>query len=129
MKTIKSFVVLVHNQQEALDFYTQKLGFDVHTDADFGEGNRWLTIALPGQAQLEIVLALAKTKEAKEKVGKQLDSDNALLAITTDNIEHDMADLRTKGVRLTSDLIDEPYGRFLFFEDLYGNTLYLHAES
>lgn len=128
MKKIKSFVVLVHDQQDALDFYTQKLGFQVHTDADFGEGNRWLTVTLPDQNDLEIILSPAKTKEAKEKVGKQLDSDNALLGITTDSIEEDMANLKAKGVQLKSDLIEEPYGKFIFFEDLYGNKMYLHAD-
>lgn len=129
MKKIKSFVVLVHDQQEALDFYTQKLGFQTHTDAAFGEGSRWLTVALPDQNDLEIILSPARTDEAKEKVGKQLDSENALLGITTDNLEEDMANLKANGVRLTSDIIDEPYGKFIFFEDLYGNRMYLREEK
>lgn len=129
MKIIKSLVVLVHDQQQALEFYTEKLWFKVHTDAEFGEGNRWLTVNLPEQPELEVVLALAATDEAKARVGKQLDSGNALLGITTDSIENDMADLKAKGVKLTSELIDQPYGKFAFLEDLYGNRLYLHEEK
>ena len=129
MKRIKSLVLLVHDQAEALEFYTQKLWFKVHTGAEFGEGNRWLTVCLPDQDDLEVVLALARTDEAKARVGKQLDTENALLGITTDNIEKDMADLEAKGVKLTSELIDQPYGKFAFLEDLYGNRLYLHEEK
>lgn len=129
MKKIKSIVILVNDQQEALDFYTQKLGFQVQSDASFGEGHRWLTVTLPDQTDLELILSPARTDEAKEKVGKQLDAENSLLGITTDSIEKDIANLKANGVRLTSDLIDQPYGKFIFFEDLYGNKIYLHEEK
>lgn len=126
MKKIKSIVLLVNDQQEALDFYTQKLGFEVKVDAPFDGNNRWLTIALPDQPELEVILSLAKTDEAKSKVGNQLDAENALLGITTDEINADLARLTEKKVDLTSDLMDEPYGKFVFFKDLYGNSLYFH---
>ncbi|MCC6825821.1 MAG: VOC family protein [Acidobacteria bacterium] len=129
MQKVKSFVLLVRDQQEALDFYTEKLGFAVHTDASFGEGNRWLTVCLPGQEEFEISLAPVHTDEGKAMVGKQSDADNALLGITTDDIEADIARFKANGVELEGDLIDEPYGKFIFLRDLYGNRLYLHEEK
>src|SRR5262249_49526776 len=129
MKNIKTIVVLVHDQQKALEVYTGKLGFQVNTDAEFGEGNRWLTVCLPEQTDPEVVLALAKSDEAKSRVGNQLDAGNALLGFITENIEEDIARFKTNDVKLTSELIEQPYGKFIFFEDLYGNRLYLHEEK
>jgi predicted enzyme related to lactoylglutathione lyase len=129
MKQIKSIVVLVHDQQEALNFYTKKLGFETHTDASFGEGNRWVTVNIPNNKDLEIVLALAKAVDAKAKVGNQVDSENAIMGFYTDDIEANIANFKVKGVELASELIDEPYGKFVFFKDLYGNKFYLHQDK
>jgi catechol 2,3-dioxygenase-like lactoylglutathione lyase family enzyme len=129
MKQIKSIVVLVNNQQEAVDFYTEKLGFEVHTDASFGEGNRWLTVNIPNNKELEIILSLAKTDDAKLKVGNQVDLDNAIMGFYTDDIEKNITNFKAKGVELASELIDEPYGKFIFFKDLYGNRFYLHEDK
>lgn len=48
--------VYVLNQDSAYDFYVNKLGFKVHTDAPMGEGARWLTVTPPDQPELEITL-------------------------------------------------------------------------
>src|SRR4051794_16594098 len=50
--------VYVLNQESAYDFYVNKLGFKVHTDAPMGEGARWLTVTPPEQPELEITLFL-----------------------------------------------------------------------
>ena len=129
MKTIKSMIILVNDQQAALDFYTQKLGFVVKTDAIIGAGNRWLIINYLGQENFEFALTLAVSEEAKSKVGKQLDEVNALFGVKTDNIEQDLENFKKDGVKIKGDLINEPYGKFLFIEDLYGNGIYLHEEK
>jgi catechol 2,3-dioxygenase-like lactoylglutathione lyase family enzyme len=48
--------IYVLNQDSAYDFYVNKLGFQVHTDAPMGEGMRWLTVTPPEQPELEIIL-------------------------------------------------------------------------
>lgn len=48
--------IYVLNQDSAYDFYVNKLGFKVHTDAPMGEGARWLTVTPPEQPELEITL-------------------------------------------------------------------------
>src|SRR5678809_964212 len=50
--------VYVLDQQSAYDFYVNKLGFKVHTDAPMGPGARWLTVTPPEQPELEITLVL-----------------------------------------------------------------------
>jgi lactoylglutathione lyase len=129
MKSLKSIVILVNDQQEALDFYTKKLGFEVHTDASFGEGNRWVTVQLPGQRDIEIVLASAKSNDAKSFVGRQVDNENALMGFYTNDIEKDIENFKSNDVKLATELIEEPYGKFIFFHDLYGNKFYLHQDT
>lgn len=52
------FSIFVLNQESAYDFYVNKLGFKVHTDAEMGPGKRWLTVYPPEQPELEITLML-----------------------------------------------------------------------
>ena len=52
--------IYVLDQDRAYDFYVNKLGFKVHTDAPMGEGARWLTVTPPEQPELEITLFLIK---------------------------------------------------------------------
>ncbi len=52
--------IYVLDQESAFDFYVNKLGFKVHTDAPMGEGARWLTLVAPEQSQLEITLMAVK---------------------------------------------------------------------
>jgi lactoylglutathione lyase len=130
MKNIKSIILLVTDQQAALDFYTQKLGFEVHTDFSFGEDKRWLSVNLPQQKDLEIVLQRAETTASKARVGKQSDGENALLGFITEDIAADVTRFKKEGVTLVGELIDDlSYGKFIFFTDLYGNKMYLHQEN
>ena len=48
--------IFVNNQEDALNFYREKLGFKLHTDAMVGEDFRWLTITAPDQPDFEIIL-------------------------------------------------------------------------
>src|ERR1700756_4031955 len=63
-------LIWVKNQQEALEFYRDKLGFEVDTDAAFGEDFRWLTMRIKSQPGFEIILM-------EPKPGMMLDEDSA----------------------------------------------------
>src|SRR5579884_3415307 len=56
IQRMSHITIWVLNQEEAFDFYVNKLGFKVHTDAKMDNGFRWLTVTPPGQPDLEIVL-------------------------------------------------------------------------
>src|SRR6188472_2639772 len=65
--------IFVLNQDSAYDFYVNKLGFKVHTDAPMGPGMRWLTVCPPDQPELEITLmpitdGMMFNKESAEKM-------------------------------------------------------------
>jgi catechol 2,3-dioxygenase-like lactoylglutathione lyase family enzyme len=120
MKKLGHLTILVHDYEEALKFYTEKLGFIKIQDNAFGEGNRWLTVAPPDQDDLEIVFVKADTPEKKELVGKQAAS-HVLLTLQTDDCYRDFEDMKRQGVNFLGEPTEQFYGTEVVFEDLYGN--------
>jgi len=120
--SISHITLFVSNQERALTFY-QNIGFEVHTDAQLG-GMRWLTLCLPQQKNLELVLMLAETAVEKALVGKQ-DGDKPIFNLATDNCEQDYERLSQQGVTFTQKPITEPWGISAVFKDSEGNTVYL----
>lgn len=69
---ISHVTVLVKDQDEALKFYTEKLGFEVGTDMSMPDyGMRWLTVRPKGQPNLELTLMPATTEEMRAAIGRQ----------------------------------------------------------
>ncbi len=120
---VTHFTLFVKNQDEALSFYIEKLGFEVHTDVMF-DSMRWLTINARGQKNFEIVLYLADKPENMAMVGKQGASE-VLLCFASDNIDKDYQDLKARGVQFMGTPEDQPWGRSVVCTDLYGNFLYI----
>lgn len=116
--------LVVRDQQEALEWFTDKLGFEVAADEPFpgGEG-RWLTIAPPNQTELEIVLEplgwglSGDDPEEKEQI---IGRNGFVFAV--DNLERTIERLRGKGVEVVSEPEEVPWGYSALIEDLYGNT-------
>lgn len=116
--------IFVSDQDEALEFYTKKLGFSVHTDAMFDDDLRWLTINPAGQKDLELSLMLATNPEEQALVGKQGGS-KPLLAFSCGDCERLHQELKTAGVYIVSAPESQPWGKSMCIADLYGNMLYL----
>jgi catechol 2,3-dioxygenase-like lactoylglutathione lyase family enzyme len=104
--------VFVLDQESALKFYVDKLGFRVHTDAPVGKGFRWLTVSPPGQPDLEISLM-----EIRDGMMFKNGSDQQ------------MRDLVRKGVEFTKAPKKEPYGYEAVFKDDSGNWYSLGQRS
>lgn len=124
---ITHITLYVPNQDEALDFYVNKLGFQLHTDAMFGP-MRWLTITLPKQKDLEISLMLAETAEEKALIGKQA-GDKPLLAFACDDCIKTFEQLKNKGVTIVSEPKHEPWGTTMACSDPFGNMIYIVANG
>ncbi len=122
-KSITHFTLFVTDQNKALAFYKDTLGFKLHTDEKFGN-MRWLTLNLPGQKDLELVLMLAETPEEKALVGKQAAS-KPFFNIDTDNCQKDYDALVKKGVTFLEKPEKHPWGIGTSFKDLYGNVIYM----
>lgn len=124
--TIHSVTVL--DQNEALDFYVGKLGFEVADDVDMGF-MRWLTIVLPSDPERHILLEVpgppALTEEVAAQVRELLTKGALGLAaiLTTDNCRKTYEELTAKGVEFTEEPIEQPYGIDCALRDPFGNHI------
>src|SRR4051794_26866025 len=123
----------VHDQDEALAFYTQKLGFEVRNDVTMAEMGdfRWLTVAPPGQDEFAIVLmaipgAPVMDEESAEQVRTVMAKGFAgTLFLTTEDVHADFEELRSRGVEFTEEPEERPYGIDAGLRDPSGNSLRL----
>lgn len=120
--------VLVQDQEEALRFYTQKLGLEKRRDITYGPGMRLLTVALKGQQKPELVLAKPdpslsgeeRVKELLEHIGRKVSS-----IFVTDNCHGEYESLVARGVPFICAPTTQLYGVEAVFKDPYGNTFSL----
>ncbi len=124
IQELTHLTILVKDQQEALDFYTKKLGFEVHTDAIMHDGMRWITLCTPGNKNFEFALMPAQNKEDESLVGKQGGS-YSVGVLKTDNCKKTYQTLKERGVTFLGEPVEEPWGTGVVFKDLYGNLFYL----
>jgi catechol 2,3-dioxygenase-like lactoylglutathione lyase family enzyme len=127
IKRMSHVTIYVTNQQEALEFYRDKLGFTVHTDAPMGEGLRWVTVGPPDQPGFEIALVEPKAgfrlDEATANQIKALVEKGVLGAgvFETANCQATYEDLKSKGVEFLAPPEDKFYGIEAIFKDNWGN--------
>lgn len=117
----------VRDEEEALRFYRDVLGFEVNSDSPMEGGRRWLTVSTPGQKDFEIVLYNPHTWLEGEAQAKALDQigSQALTVFATDDMDGLHAKLKAHGVKLDTEIGQMPWGRDLAFRDLYGNAMYV----
>jgi len=110
--------ILVRDQDEALQFYTEKLGLEKLDDMEFGEGNRWLTVTGTKQRDVQIFLAKADSfgMNLMDQVGRA-----PSWAFNTDNCRETYETLKGRGVKFLGEPKEQPWGIEATFEDLYGN--------
>ena len=118
MQHIGEIALLVRDYEEAIAWFTQKLGFALLTDTDLGAGKRWVTVAPPGGGTA-LLLARA-VGEQIVGVGRQA-GGRVFLFLHTDDFERDHAAYTARGVRFVEAPRRESYGTVAVFEDLYGN--------
>jgi predicted enzyme related to lactoylglutathione lyase len=128
IKKIGHITILVKDQDEAMKFYTEKLGFKKCQDTMFGEDMRWVTVAPKNQPDLKITFIKVDTGEKLKALGKQA-GDHVLLTLETDNCSRDYEAMKTKGVKFMGEPERQPYGTEVVFEDLYGNLFDLIQPS
>jgi uncharacterized glyoxalase superfamily protein PhnB len=123
----------VHDQDEALAFYTEKLGFEVQSDVTLAEMGdfRWLTVAPAGQDDVAVVLmAIPGPPVMDEATARQVEELMAkgfsgTVFLTTDDCQGDYERLRERGVEFTETPEERPYGIDCGFRDPSGNSLRL----
>lgn len=118
--------LLVDNQDEALQFYTERLGFEVAEDSTMGD-YRWLLVRLPDNREFCINLDVARTDQQKALVGRQA-ADMPLFSIETDDCMRDYLALKERGVEFEGEPAVQPYGTGVMMKDLYGNKIYINQD-
>jgi catechol 2,3-dioxygenase-like lactoylglutathione lyase family enzyme len=127
IETMTHVMLFVRDYEEALDFYTNKLGFEKVTDVNPGQGWRFLAVA-PGGQGTEIILhqpspVMHGEAEAKRMAG--LIGKTPALMFKVDDCKKTCDELRAKGVRIAKEPGPAPFGIQAQIVDLYGNPLWL----
>jgi catechol 2,3-dioxygenase-like lactoylglutathione lyase family enzyme len=130
---ISNAQVWVHDQEEALAFYTEKLGMEVGADVTLPEMGdfRWLTVSPPGQEDVTIVLmAIPGPPMMDEETTRQVEELMAkgfagTVFLTTDDCRADYERLKARGVEFTEAPEERPYGIDSGFRDPSGNSIRL----
>ena len=124
MITLADIALVVPDQDVALRFYVDVLGFAVIEDREV-DGKRWVRIKA-GRAGL--VLRRASSDEQRARIGNQT-GGSVFLFLETDDFDGALARVRAANVKIVNGPRDEPYGRVIVFEDPFGNKLDLIAPS
>ena len=116
--------LLVRDDDEAIAYFTQTLGFDLIEDSPSidreGRQKRWVLIAPPGSTGTQILMAKASTPEEAARIGNQT-GGRVFLFLHTDDFWRDFRAMQERGVRFCEEPREESYGTVVVFEDLYGN--------
>lgn len=117
---IASVTLVVNDYDEAIEFYTQKLNFELLEDTPMGDGKRWVRIAPRGATESGLLLAKAKNDEQLSRVGNQTGGRVGFFLFTDDfwREYNRMVEHQVQFVRPPS---EEAFGTVAVFEDLYGN--------
>jgi len=132
MNRLSVVSIFVRDQDEALRFYTEKLGLEKRADTTFGPGMRWLTVAPKGQKTPEIALAKPDASlhgeehihVLMERIGR-----GTTWVFDTEDCRETYRTLLARGVKFLCPPTEQSYGVEAIFEDLYGNTFSLLEPS
>jgi predicted enzyme related to lactoylglutathione lyase len=108
IKYVKFVSIPTRDQDRALEFYTQKLGFKLVTDQPMGE-QRWIELKIPGA---ETRIALFTPDGHADRIGSSFNG-----AFASENVEATYKELRERGVEFISEPQKQPWGTFAVFKD------------
>jgi catechol 2,3-dioxygenase-like lactoylglutathione lyase family enzyme len=118
--TIACVTVVVRDYDEAIEYFTRTLGFELQEDSPRGDGKRWVVVAPAGATGTGILLARAATPSQERSVGNQTGGRVGFF-LHTDDFVRTYETMRDRGARFVEEPRHEPYGTVAVFEDLYGN--------
>ncbi|MBB1315269.1 MULTISPECIES: VOC family protein [Aliivibrio] len=116
---IGSVALVVENYDDAIEFYTHKLNFELIEDTDLGDGKRWVLISPPNGNGTNLLLAQASNEEQQKSVGNQT-GGRVFLFLHTNDFWRDYEEMKKKGVVFNEEPRKEVYGTVVVFQDLYG---------
>ena len=118
---IKFLGIPVADQDRALRFYTEKLGFEVVGDVPFDGKQRWITLAIPGA---ETRISLFTPPGQEDRVGTLIN-----MGYQVTDLEKTYEELTARGVEFVKPPTSQAWGTYALFKDSEGNTCCLATES
>ena len=120
IKQIKFVSIPVADQNRALDFYTEKLGFTIITDQPFDDKQRWIELRVP-KAETRVVLFTAEGEE--KRIGTFMN-----VSYACDDIDKTYAEMKARGVEFNGPPEKEPWGAYAIFKDSEGNRFVVSSD-
>ncbi|CAH0995186.1 hypothetical protein EMA8858_01306 [Emticicia aquatica] len=117
---IAHFALVVDDYDEAINFYTKKLNFDLIEDTVLSPDKRWVLVAPKGSKETSILLAKAANERQKNYIGNQT-GGRVFMFLYTDDFWRDYHKMSADGINFVRLPVKENYGTVAVFEDLYGN--------
>ncbi|RXK51005.1 VOC family protein [Aquirufa rosea] len=117
---IAQLSLVVDDYDEAIAFYTEKLGFELVEDTTMSPTKRWVVVKPVGEGSCQLLLAKAANEEQTSRVGNQT-GGRVFLFLHTDDFDRDYDRLLQNGVQIIREASVEEYGKVAVFADLYGN--------
>jgi catechol 2,3-dioxygenase-like lactoylglutathione lyase family enzyme len=117
---IAHIALVVRDYDEAIQFYTKKLNFELIEDTALSETKRWVLVKPKGSGHCSLLLAKSANEIQQSRIGNQT-GGRVFLFLSTDNFQRDYQNLIIQGVQIIREPSEEVYGTVAVFEDLYGN--------
>lgn len=112
--------LVVADYDDAIDFYVNKVGFELIEDTDLGDGKRWVIVGPKGACESRLLLAKASGETQTAAIGNQTGGRVGFF-LNTDDFARDHALMKKAGVQFLEEPRYEPYGTVAVFANLYGN--------
>ena len=120
-QSIVHIALVVKDYDEAIDFYVNKLKFELIEDTYQAEQDkRWVIVSPPGSNGVSLLLARASKPEQLDFIGNQT-GGRVFLFLNTDDFWRDYKRMKSEGIKFIREPKEEDYGIVAVFEDLYGN--------
>ena len=120
MQQIIHMALVVADYDEAIAFYTGKIGFELVEDTVLSDTKRWVLVRPKGSDGACLLLAKAASEDQKSRVGNQT-GGRVFLFLQTNDFWKDYSDYQGKGIVFVREPVKEDYGTVAVFQDLYGN--------
>lgn len=119
-QNIVHIALVVDDYDEAIEFYTEKLNFDLIEDTAQSQTKRWVLVAPKNSNGCRLLLAKGVGEEQRSRIGNQT-GGRVFLFLETSDFWRDYEELQQKNVKIVREPKTEEYGTVAVFADLYGN--------
>lgn len=119
-QNLAQIALVVREYDEAIAYFTKVFRFELMEDTELSPQKRWVVVRPRGGQGCSLLLAKAADEQQASRVGNQT-GGRVFLFLYTDDLDRDAAYLSEAGVRFLRGPVEEPYGKVMVVEDLYGN--------